>query len=180
MPRAGAARRYAKALFQLAQDAGTVDSVRAELNRFTDALEGSQDLRDVLLRPLHPAAERRAVLSGISDQAGASDLVRNFYTFLIDQRRLVDMSAIREEFEFLADELAGLMRATVRSAAPLRQEQFDKLQAALSRKVGHEVQLSVEVDPELIGGLVAQVGDLVLDGSLRTQLTQLRASLGQH
>jgi len=179
MPRAGAARRYAKALFQLAQEAGTVDAVRAELNRFTDALEGSQELRDVLLRPLHSAAERRAVLSGLSDQAGASDLVRNFYTFLIDQRRLIDLSGIREGFESLADELAGLMRATVRSAAPLRQEQLDKLQAALSRKVGHDVQLVVEVDPELIGGLVAQVGDLVLDGSLRTQLTQLRASLGQ-
>jgi F-type H+-transporting ATPase subunit delta len=179
MPRAGAARRYAKALFQLAQEAGTVDAVRAELNRFTDVLEGSQELRDVLLRPLHSAAERRAVLRGLADQAGASDLVRNFYMFLIDQRRLIDLSGIREGFESLADELAGLMRATVRSAAPLRQDQLDKLQAALSRKVGHDVQLSVEVDPELIGGLVAQVGDLVLDGSLRTQLTQLRASLGQ-
>lgn len=179
MARAGAARRYAKAIFQLAQEAGTVDAVRAELTQFTETLDGSQELRDVLLRPLYPAAERRAVLNGLSDVTSASPLLRNFYTFLIDQRRLVDMSAIHEEYENLADELAGLMRATIRSASPLRPEQLDRLQAALSRKVGSDVELSVEVDPDLIGGLVAQVGDVVLDGSLRTQLTQLRASLDQ-
>lgn len=179
MAHMGAARRYAKALFQLAQEAGTVDAVRSELTGFAEMLADSQALRDVLLRPLYPAVERRAVLNGLSDQVSASPLLRNFYSFLIDQRRLIAMSAIREEYEHLADELAGLTRATVRSAAPLRPEQLDKLQAALSRRVGHDVQLAVEVDPDLIGGLVAQVGDLVLDGSLRTQLTQLRASLGQ-
>ena len=180
MPRAAAARRYAKALFQLAQEAGNVDSVREELTRFTTTLDGSQELRDVLLRPLHPASERRAVLNGFAEQIGASPLLRSFYAFLIDQRRLVDTGAIRDEYERLADALAGLTRATVRSATPLRPEQLDKLKTALSRRVGHDVELEVEIDPELIGGLVAQVGDLVLDGSLRTQLRQLRASLGQH
>jgi F-type H+-transporting ATPase subunit delta len=180
MPRAGAPRRYAKALFQLAQEAGSVDRVRAELAGFAGVLEGNQELRDVLLRPLHPAAERRAVLAGLSEHAGSSLLLRHFFSFLIDQRRLVDTSAICEEYEHLADELAGLTRATVRTAAPLRPEQVDKLQAALSRRVGRDVQITVEVVPALIGGLVAQVGDLVLDGSLRTQLTQLRASLGQY
>jgi len=178
MPGAGAARRYAKALFQLAQETDAVDAVRGELTAFADLLDGSQELRDVLLRPLYPASERSAVLTGLSEQMGASALLRNFSAFLIDQRRLIDMNAIREEYEHLADDLAGLTQATVRTAAPLRQEQLDKLQAALSRKVGHDVLLTVEVDPDLIGGLVAQVGDLVFDGSLRTQLSQLRASLG--
>ncbi len=179
MPRAAAARRYAKALFQLAQEAGSIDAVRSELASFSDTLESSQELRDVMLRPLHPAAERRAVLNGLTEQMGVSPLLRSFYSFLIDQRRLVDTAAIREEYDRLADGLAGLTRATVRTAAPLRPEQLDKLKAALSRRIGRDVELDVEIDPELIGGLVAQVGDLVLDGSLRTQLTQLRATLGQ-
>jgi F-type H+-transporting ATPase subunit delta len=180
MSRSAGARRYGKALFQLAREAGNVEATKAELEGFAATLDGSQELRDVLLRPLYPAAQRRAVLNALSERAGASQLVRNFYTYLIDQRRLVDVDAIRDEYQRLADEEAGLTKATLRSATPLRADQLEQLRRVLSQQVGGEVELSVEIDPELIAGLVAQVGDIVFDGSLRTQLRQLRTSLGQY
>jgi F-type H+-transporting ATPase subunit delta len=177
MARGAAARRYAKALFELAKEDGKVAEVVGELGSMGDLLEGNPELHDVLFRPLHPVAQRRAVLAGVTDQIGASPTVQSFFSLLIDQRRLVDFPAIREEFERLASEDAGLRRAEVVSAGPLRDDQLERLRRALSTRTGGEVEVSVRVDPSLLGGVIAKVGDLVFDGSLRTQLRQLRANL---
>lgn len=177
MARGAAARRYAKALFELAKEAGTVAQVLGELTNMGDLLEGNPELHDVLFRPLHPVAQRKGVLVGVTDGIGASPTVRNFFSLLIDQRRLVDFPAIREEFERLASEDAGLRRAEVISAGPLRDDQLERLRRALAVRTGGEVEVSVRVDPSLLGGVIAKVGDLVFDGSLRTQLRQLRANL---
>jgi F-type H+-transporting ATPase subunit delta len=177
MARGAAARRYAKALFELSKDAGQVAEVTGELSSMGDLLEGNPELHDVLFRPLHPVAQRRAVLDGVTERIGANPTVQSFFSLLIDQRRLVDFPAIREEFERLASEDAGLRRAEVVSAGPLRDDQLERLRRALSSRTGGEVEVSVRVDPSLLGGVIAKVGDLVFDGSLRTQLRQLRANL---
>jgi F-type H+-transporting ATPase subunit delta len=174
-----ASRRYAKALFQLAQEEGRTEGVRDELGRLGALLRENGELQDVLLQPLHPVAERRAVLSSLAERMGASLVLRHFYAFLIDQRRLVDFETIEAEFEQLADEAAGLRKARVRSAAPLSSEQAARLKRALEARVGGDVALEMDVDPGLIGGVVAQVGDTVYDGSLRSQLEQLRSSLAR-
>jgi len=172
-----APRRYARALFSLASEENTVAAVRSELRRLGALLEESPQLRDVLLQPLHPAAERRRVLEGIAEKLGASSLLRRFYSYLIDQRRLVAFDQIEAEFVRLADETAGKKKARVKSAQPLSTEQQTRLARALSLRAGTNVELELEVDPALVGGLVAQIGDTVYDGSLRTQLTQLRSTL---
>ena len=177
MARGAVARRYAKALFELSKEAGQVAEVVGELTAIGDLLEGNPELHDALFRPLHPVAERRAVLDGVTDRIGASTMVQSFFSLLIDQRRLIDFPAIREEFERLANEDAGLRRAEVVSAGPLRDGQLERLRRALSNRTGGEVEVSVRVDPSLLGGVIAKVGDLVFDGSLRTQLRQLRANL---
>jgi F-type H+-transporting ATPase subunit delta len=105
--------------------------------------------------------------------------VRSFFSLLIDQRRLVDFPAIRDEFERLASEDAGLRRAEIVSAGALRDDQLEGLRRALSNRTGSEVEITVRVDPSLLGGVIAKVGDLVFDGSLRTQLRQLRANLAR-
>jgi len=174
-----AGRRYAKALFSLARETDRVNEVREELTRLGKLLGGNTELRAVLFQPLHPASERRAVLRAVCDAVGAGPLLRNFQSFLVDQRRLVDWEEIEAEYGRLADAAAGLTQARVISAAPLSPEQLERLQHALERKSGGRVQLALEVDPTLVGGVVAQVGDLVYDGSLRTQLRQLRASLAR-
>ena len=177
MAHGAAARRYAKALFELSKEAGQVAEVAGELTSIGDLLDGNPELHGVLFRPLHPVAQRRAVLDGVTDRIGASPTVRSFFSLLIDQRRLVDFPAIHEEFERLASEDAGLRRAEVVSAGPLRDDQLERLRRALSTRTGGEVEVSVRVDPNLLGGVIAKIGDLVFDGSLRTQLRQLRANL---
>jgi F-type H+-transporting ATPase subunit delta len=171
------ARRYAKALFELAREDGRASEARGELGALADLLDESAELHAVLLQPLHPAAQRRAVLDAVSERLGTSALLRHFCAVLIEQRRLVDLAAIRAEYDRLADLEAGRMRAEVVSATPLRDEQLAKLREALAARVGRELDVEVRVDPELLGGVVAKVGDLLFDGSLRTQLRQLRAGL---
>jgi F-type H+-transporting ATPase subunit delta len=177
MAQGAAGRRYAKALFQLASEAGQVAALRKDLDALAELLAESPELASVLLQPLRPVAERRKVLAAVAERMGAGPLLLRFYQVLIDHRRLVDIEAIRAEFARLADEQAGLRRALVRSARPLSEAQLERLRRALAARLGHEVQLEAEVDPDLLGGVVAQVGDLLLDGSVRTQLRQLRASL---
>ncbi len=179
MATTAAARRYAKALFQLAREQGNIDGIRSELRGLHSALEASPELRDVLLQPIHPAGERRKVLEAISEQLQASPILRSFYSFLIDQRRLVDFESIESEYERLADEAAGLVIAKVSAAQDLSEDQKSRLQRALSARTGQTVQLQVEVEPSRLGGVVAQVGDLVFDGSLKTQLDHLRTNLGR-
>lgn len=172
-----AAERYAKALFSLARDEGRVDGVGAELDRLVAAMRAVPAFRDVLVRPLHPAAERRSALRAVGERIGLSPLLRNFGCFLIDQRRTRDFEAIRAAYERLAEEAAGRVRGEVVAATPLAPAQLERLRAALSRRTGREVELSVRLDPLLLGGATARVGDLVFDGSLRSQLAHLRASL---
>jgi F-type H+-transporting ATPase subunit delta len=172
-----APRRYARALFALARDDGKIAEVRAELARLGDLLEENPELRDVLMQPLHPAAVRRKVLDAVAESLGASTLLRHFYAYLIDQRRLVAYREIEAEFERLADEAAGRVQARVVSAQPLSDAQRERLARALAARAGRAVELDVRVDPELVGGLVAQLGDIVYDGSVQTQLAQLRHAL---
>ena len=172
-----AAYRYAKALFGLAEDEHRHREVRDELGELTSLFESSRELREALLTPLHPASDRKSALRAISDRISVSPLVNNFISYLIDQRRLIDFEAIVQAYDELADEAEGLLTAEVISASPLDDRRKDRLRRALSERTGREVRLEIEVDPSLIGGAIAKVGDLVFDGSLRTQLGQLRANL---
>ena len=177
MRSSAAARRYARALFALAGETADVPAVRDELDGMAALLNENPALSRSLFQPLHPAAQRRQLLEAVCARAGTSRSVRNFYFFLIDQRRLVDFPAIRHEFGRLADAAAGRTRADVVSATPLRPEQRDRLRRALSACTGHQVEMSEAVDSSLLGGAIASVEGLVFDGSLRTQLSQLRANL---
>lgn len=172
-----AGRRYAKALFGLAQDEHRHRDVRGELERLHALFAGSRELRDTLLTPLHPAAERKAALRALASRIEISPLVQNFMAFLVDQRRLIAFDAIVASYLELADQAEGLLTAEVVSASPLDDRRKDRLRRALSERTGQEVRLQIEVDPGLLGGAIAKVGDLVFDGSLRTQLGRLRTNL---
>ena len=176
---AKAARRYARALFALAREEDEVASIRAELDDMARLLAANPDLKRRLFQPLHPVRERREVLKSVCEQGRGSQMIRNFFAYLIEQRRLVAFETIHDEFNRLADEAAGRVRAEVRSASPLRDEQRTRLIDALAQRTGKEIELTLQVDPSLIGGAIATVGGLVFDGSLRTQLLQLRGTLTQ-
>ena len=174
-----AAHRYARALFALAREEDAVASIRAELDDMARLLADNPDLRRRLFQPLHPVHERREVLKSVCAQGRGSRTIQNFFAYLIEQRRLIAYEAIHDEFNRLADEAAGRVRAEVRSASPLRDEQRARLVDALARRTGKQIDLTVHVDPSLIGGAIATVGGLVFDGSLRTQLSQLHGTLTQ-
>lgn len=169
--------RYAKALFSLAEAAGHVEAVAGELDRVLEVADNHAEFDQVLSRPLHPASERRAVLAAVGRELSLSPIVANFCQFLIDQRRSQELRTIREEYVRLAEEAAGRVRGEVVSAAPLSDAQLDALRRSLSARTGRSVDLDVRVDPELLGGVVARVGDLMFDGSLRSRLEGLRSDL---
>ncbi len=177
MARSAAARRYAKALFGLAREESRIAEVRAELDALDALLVQEPAVQTALFRPLYPVAERRAALDGVAERLGTSPIVRHFYAFVIDQRRIIDFPAIRAEYHRLADEEAGRVPAEVVSAAPLADDQVERLRRALSQRTGRDVQIRVKVDPSLVGGVVAQVGDQLFDGSIRRHLQQLRSNL---
>ena len=172
-----AAYRYAKALFGLASDDHRHREVRNEIESLGSLFDESRELRDALLTPLHPAAERKSAIRAIAQRASLSPLVQNFLCYLIDQRRLIDFSEIIDAYGAFSDEAEGMVTAEVVAASPLDDRRKDRLRRALSERTGQEVKLEIVVDPKLIGGAIAKVGDLVFDGSLRTQLGQLRANL---
>jgi F-type H+-transporting ATPase subunit delta len=171
------ARRYARALFALAREEGRIEELRRELDGLGELLAGSAELRHAILRPLLPGAARRRLLRALCERLGASDTLRRFCSFLVDQRRVIELEAIRVAYAALADEAAGRMRARVVSASPLSDAQRERLRRALAARTGCELELEVVTDETLLGGAVASVGGVVFDGSLRTQLEQLRASL---
>jgi F-type H+-transporting ATPase subunit delta len=177
MKSGAAARRYARALFALAREEGRIEEIRRELDSLAALIDGNPELGHAILRPLFPSVERRRVLRAVCERLGSSDTVRRFCSFLVDRRRIVELDAIRTAYGALADEAAGRMRARVVSANPLSDAQRERLQRALAERTGSQLELEVEVDASLLGGAVASVGGLVFDGSLRTQLQQLRATL---
>jgi F-type H+-transporting ATPase subunit delta len=172
-----AARRYARALFSIARDETRIEDVRREIVAISNVLKESDELSDAILQPLFPSAQRRGVLKDVCQKLGTSGVVTNFCSFLVDQRRMIHFEAICDAYGHLADEAAGRRRARIVSASPLSDAQRSRLRNALTTRTGLQVELEESVDTSLLGGAVASVGGLVFDGSLRTQLEQLRSSL---
>ena len=175
--RSSSSRRYAKALFRLAEEEDRCDAVGAGLTDLVALLATHRELRDSLFRPLYPAAQRKQVLEVVSRSLELPPIFANFCRFLIDRRRMAQLEAIRDEYERLREEASGRRRGVVASAVPLSDSQLERLRRALSGRLGCRVELSAQVDSSLLGGVVARVGHLVIDGSLRSRLAKLRAEL---
>jgi len=171
------ARRYAKALLLIGKDDGQVETYREELQQFNELLERNPNLDQAINNPLHIATSRRKVLKALIDKLGLSNVMAHFLILLFDKNRMKFLSQINDFYQKLADEIRGVARAHVVSAIELPSEAIDKIRATLSARTGKDIILEVEQDPVLIGGIVTRIGDLVLDGSIKTQLLNMRESL---
>jgi len=171
------ARRYAKALFGIGIDRGTYDQLGAELAALTKLLEGSSELRQALENPGFKGSEKRAILKSLLPRVAPSEPVQRFALLLLERGRIGALSSIGRAYREMADARAGQVRASVTSATPLGASEVDKVRRSLEQRTGQKVIVETSVDPSLIGGVVARVGDLVLDGSVRTQLDELRRRL---
>ena len=169
---------YAQALFAVADAEAQLDQVEDELFRFGKTVEAQPELREALADPRLPAERKRALLNDLlGDRASRHTL--SLLGFIVDQGRGKDLPKIAEALSQVAAEQRSRHLAEVRTAVPLRAEQRKKLQEALSKAVGRDVELKVIVDPSVIGGVVAQVGDQVFDGTIRRKLELAREQLGQ-
>ncbi|MCK5507232.1 MAG: ATP synthase F1 subunit delta [Desulfobacterales bacterium] len=171
------ARCYAKALLLIGKEDGQAESYREELNNVAGLVAGEKELEQAITNPLYDAAGRRKVLHAIIDQLYLSDTMKAFLLLVFDKGRIGFLGNINEFYKKLADELKGIARASLVSATELSSEAIDKIRSTMSKMTGKDVILDIEQDPSLIGGVVSRIGDLVLDGSIRTQLLNMRESL---
>jgi F-type H+-transporting ATPase subunit delta len=173
------ARRYAKALFSLAVEKGRVEAWNEALFSLGRAVEASDDLRDVLSNPAYDRDARRAVVARLAEAMKLDAEPANLLYLLGDRNRLGSLGAIVGAFRELADAELGRLRAKVTSAVPLADLEVAAIAEKLSASTKKQVIVERAVDPAILGGVVAQVGSLVYDGSLRTQLEDLRRTLKQ-
>jgi F-type H+-transporting ATPase subunit delta len=166
------ARRYAKALFALAREAGALDAVAAELAALRIAFS-DPNTAELLADPMMTAARLTALVQGLGSQLRLSNLTTNFLGVLAANRRIDQLAGIHDRFEQLHDQVLGRVRATIRSAAPLATAQQNEVVAVFEKLAGKVVLPTVETDPDLLGGLVVETEGKVYDGSLRTQLEHL-------
>jgi F-type H+-transporting ATPase subunit delta len=167
-----AARRYAKAIFELAQDEGDVEEWSRRLAQVREVMS-DLDVTRVLTNPTIATEQRMELVSDLFDSGEATNLAK----LLIESDRVRDVAAIEEEFQRLADAAAGRVRATVTTAVELTPNDRDRVAEELSKRLGKQIHLDVLVDPRIVGGLKLQYGDRLVDASVATRLQQLRRRL---
>ncbi len=171
------ARRYAKALLLIAKEDGQTESYRGELKAVADMFGEQDTLNQAVNNPLYDMEGRRKVLTSVIEKLNLSETVASFLMLLFDKRRFGFLGSINDNYQQMADEVKGVARASLVAATELPAETIEKIRTTLSNKTGKDIILEVEQDPGLIGGIVTRIGDLVLDGSIRTQLLNMRETL---
>lgn len=171
------ARRYARALIDVGTAKGNYEQLGRQIDDLAAAYSASRDLVEALTNPVFPRPQRRAVLEAVLQRIGAHAETRNFALLLFDRERVPYLPAIARELRAMVDEKAGRVHATVTSARPLAPDHAMQIQQALEKATGRKVVMEKKEDASLLGGIVAQVGDTVYDGSVRTQLELMREQI---
>jgi F-type H+-transporting ATPase subunit delta len=172
------ARRYARALLEVASERGTADRVMDQLTGFAQVVRQNPDVADVLVNPAFTREQRMAVVEELARAAGDLDPgVVNLLRLLVDRSRFGYLADIARVYRDLADAKAGRVRGRVTSARPLDVQELSRLEQSLERMLQRNVVLDAQVNPKLIGGMATQIGSVLYDGSLRTQLEELRRAL---
>jgi F-type H+-transporting ATPase subunit delta len=170
------ANRYAHALVDIVMTPGSPlkpEDAVTQLAAIEAVVHESPELRTALMTPAIQNSRKRAVMAKLLERTGGSPLIRNFVYVVIDHRRIGLIGEIREAFELQLDERLGFVRAQVSSAAPLSEQLGAGLESELSKLTGKRMRLRFDVDPTLLGGVVARIGSTVYDGSIRGELRQL-------
>ncbi len=173
------ARRYARAVFELAKEAGKVAEVSRELNAFADAFEASTELREIDGLPSLQGSDRRAIIESLGTRLGAGQLTIRGVAMIAERQRLSLLPDLVRVVEGMADDHLGVLRGTITSAVRLDEGYRGKLKNKIEEATGKRVLLTFDEDPNLIAGIVTQVGDRVIDGSVRGRLSNLAESLRQ-
>jgi F-type H+-transporting ATPase subunit delta len=171
------ARVYAESLFDVAKEKGKLDAIGEELGQFVEALEGDRELQVFFFSPYFSSAEK---VEGLKRAiSGADPELVNFLDLLIEKNRMTEIFRIWRQFEQLWKQEKKLIDVTVTSAVELDPAVVEKIGEEIERQTGRKVELASRVDDGILGGIVLQVGNMVLDASIRSRLEKLRKSVAQ-
>lgn len=172
---ADAARVYAEALFEVGRDKGKLDALQQQLAQFADEVDRNRELQVFFFSPYLSTAEKQ---EGIERAiSGAEPELVNFLELLVDKHRMTEVFRIRRELDELWKQENRRLDVTVTSAVELDRSVVEKIGQEVERQTGEKVDLSSKVDAEILGGIVLQVGNMVLDASIRSRLEKLRKSV---
>ena len=171
------ARKYARALLDLGIQEGNYEALGKDLAKMADLLKENKELRAVLASSFYPVASRKAIAKALVESLGLSKTVADFIDLLIERGRIDHFSEIAKTYESLCDEVSRRIRATLVTATELSQVLVKEIKGQLESSTGKEVILSVEEDPSLIGGVLTKIGNVIYDGSLKTQLLKIKENL---
>jgi F-type H+-transporting ATPase subunit delta len=173
-------RRWAKALFAIGEEKGTLVGLVREVQRAAEVWDGSEELQTTLGNPLLAESTRFKVWEAVVRRLGSSPIGTNFFKLLFDKGRVSQLPAIARELQVLSDQRDNRLRAEVIGAGPVPETLVQQLRMALQKKTGQAVVVTTKQDPSLIGGIVTRIGDLMYDGSIRAQLARIKEGmLGQ-
>ena len=174
---AGAAGRYATALFELASQAGSLDQTEADLQALGAALSESKELGDLMRNAIYTREQQGNAMAAIGQKMGLSQLVQNVLGLMASKRRLFAVPELISVFEALMAEHRGEVTAEVTSAHGLSDTQANALIEQIKSATGRDVKLNVSVDESIIGGLIVKVGSKMIDSSIRSRLTNLQNAM---
>lgn len=177
MSSSAVAKRYARALVGIGSERKLVEQFDEELARVRQAFASEAFLRLILESPTFPLAKKKAILADLVETLKLSDGVSAFLGLLLEKDRIGFLEQITETYRQLADELAGVQRAKVISAVALNEKQQQAIRESLEKQTGKTIELSVEVNPDLIGGIQVEIGGRLFDASLKTQLKRIEDTL---
>jgi F-type H+-transporting ATPase subunit delta len=173
----GVAGRYATALFELARDEKSIDSVKEDLDRFDFLIAESADLARLVRSPVFTSETQLKAITAVLDKAGIGGTSAKFLKVLAANRRLFTVRDVIRVFRTLVARFRGEALAEVTVAEQLSDKNLEALKSALKAVTGKDVDLKVKVDPAIIGGLVVKIGSRMVDSSLRTKLNSIKHAM---
>jgi F-type H+-transporting ATPase subunit delta len=173
------ASRYASALFELARDAGSIDAVAADLDRFDQMIQASPELQRLIRNPIYTAEDQERAIGALLAKAEISGLTGNFIRLVASKRRLFALPDMIRAFRELVADAKGIVRAQVTLAQAPSDAVMNDIKSALREVAKAEVALDVKIDPALIGGMIVKIGSRMVDASVRTKLNSIRLSLNE-
>jgi F-type H+-transporting ATPase subunit delta len=171
------AQVYARSLFEVAKEQSKLDVVKEQLGQFADALDGNRELSIYFFSPYFSTPEKKDGLGKLLD--GADEVVTNFLALLIENHRMPVIFRVRREYDALWELENKRLPVTVTSAVALDEATVQSIGDAIGKQTGQKVELTANVDPDVLGGLIVRVGNSILDASIRNRLENLRRSVAQ-
>ncbi|UTI65840.1 ATP synthase F1 subunit delta [Paraconexibacter antarcticus] len=171
------ARVYAKSLFEVAKEKGSLDVVREQLGQFSEALSGNPELSTFFFSPYFSTTEKKEGLE--KAVSGADPTVLNILELLLENHRMPAIHRLRREYDRLWDQENKLLPVDITSAVALDEDVVRRLGDQIGEQTGRKVQLNAHVDPDVLGGIILRVGNQILDASIRNRLDQLRRSVAK-